>query len=90
MVLLQTLSHAKACTASGLSANASNGLVKMCMETGGAYDIPRLGCLTVYTPVIMEAAYEVLADFDSCLLTSRKLQARPVAEYVLHQTSDEK
>jgi len=62
----------------------------MCMGKDGAYDIPRLGCLTLYTPVIMEAAYEVLTDFDLGLLTSRKLQAWLAAECVLHQTSDEK
>ena len=90
LVLLQTLSPAEARKASCLSAKAHNRLIKMFMEKGDAYDSPRSGRPQVYTPVIMEVAYEVLTGADSGPLTGRKLKARLVAEGVLHETSDEK
>jgi hypothetical protein len=89
LAFLLTKSEAQACKCSGLSRKAHARIVHMFIEKGNAADNCRSGRPTLYTADVMDAAYNVLTDPESGLLTGRKLKKRLVAEGILHADSDD-
>lgn len=88
LAFLQTGSEHKARRASGLSSKALDRIIDSLAEHGDFRERPRSGRPVTYSPVVMEAAYQLLVDWEEGFPTGPALMQKLVEQRMLERIVD--